>query len=548
MILYLLKIKLRHLGEVFRKRQWVKMIVGVSFLVVGAGIMVAVYLMFNRWFAYLESQEYFGTALTFYVLEVFFLIVFLLLLFSSIISAVLFFFKSRETAFLFILPQKVAKIFTYNFILTLASSLWPLVILAFPALISLSINLEVGLAGLILYFASLVLFGIFVCLLGADLVLVAKKFFGNLRRIYKLVLLFLLIGVVLYSAYWTAFPPDLEKFFAIRNLQQLEVSYSQIQHRFRFWLPSHLLVKSFSGYAFRQGWVLSFLSLAGLTLVFGAFALFLEGFYKKGWLKAQEGVFAAGARAPVRRRKKFLSSRPCWFLLEKEARLFARNFNELSRALFLAVLLVFYLLGINYLARFAPASGLGDLRPFLLALNLAILGYFTVTICLRYVFPSLSREGRSADFLFTTPANRMKVFWVKFLFWTGTCEVIMISLGAFTFFAMGFRGAIFGYGILTCFLIVIFSTFLAHLLGTYFADFAMESADQYTTTPAGLVFTITGFLYVFGVSFSFYRLAKVFFEQHYIDALNITLFLGGTLACLSLISALVPRALKRLQT
>lgn len=547
MLSYLLKTKFRHLQAVIKHRDWAKIIVALAFLGLGAGIMVAVYVLFNRWFHFLSEQEYFGTALTFYVLEIFFLIVFLLLLFSSIISAVLFFFKSPETGFLFILPQKAGRIFTYNFILTLASSLWPLVILAVPALISLSINLEVGLTGFILYFAFLGLFGILVCLLGVDLVLIAKKFFGRLGRIYKWGLLFLLMGGVLYAAYWTAFPPDLEKFFAIRNLQQLEVSVSHIQHRFRFWFPSHLLVKSFSGYAFNQGWVLSLLGLGGLTLIFGVFALFEKRFYKKLWLKAQEGVFAAGKKAPVRRQKKFLSSRPFLFLLEKEARLFARNFNELSRALFLAVLLVFYLLGINYLARFAPASGLGDLRPFLLALNLAILGYFTVTITLRYVFPCLSMEKKSIEFLLASPQDGGRVFRAKLIFWLGLVGILMTSLSLITFAVMGFRGVILTLSVIWVLSTVLFCVLLAMGVGAYFVDFAISSADQYTTTPAGLAFTTIGFGYVFGASFSFYRLARVFFGQNYIEPLNVILFLGATLVCLSLISAFIPRALKSLQ-
>lgn len=539
MFFYLLKTKLRYPLKVIKRKEWTKILVVFLFTFLASGMVFGVYTLFQRWFDFLQTQNYFGSALTFYVLEVFFLVVSLLLFFSSVIATIVFLFHSKELQFLFTVPFKNEFIFRFRLLLSFISSFWPLAILGVPALLALSFNFHIGVLGFISYLIGLLVFGFVVVASGAAAGLVWKKFLSHRCFVFRAVLIVVVLVVILAGSYFTIFPKDFQNYFSIGNLGESIISAREIMGRFRFWPASHFLVQYFL--SFTEGnallWFLNLSLLGGLA----ALVLFwLQKSYYRVWLRDQEKNFVAGREAKPARNSSFWSFSSFWFLVEKEARLFKRRFNEISRALFLFLLLLFYITAISYLSSQLSLTRIQRFRPILSSLNLAILGYFTITISLRYVFPSFSREKGSINFLLSSSPNRARIFMAKYLFWLAVVGVPIFLLNAFSFIAMGYGGKILASVLFYSCLLVATFVFLALELGAYFADFKVESADQYTTTPAGLALTISGLAYVFLGAYIF---------QKILTGLSFTYFgvyILATFAALGGMLVILPKSLEKL--
>jgi hypothetical protein len=84
--------------------------------------------------------------------------------------------------------------------------------------------------------------------------------------------------------------------------------------------------------------------------------------------------------------------------------------------------------------------------------------------------------------------------------------------------------------------------FLALLLGVRFADFKVESADQFTTTPAGLSFTVIGLVYVLLGAFIFQKVLTGLTFSYFGVYILITLF------GLGIMMVFLPRSLQKLES
>lgn len=541
MFFYFLKTKLRYPIKVVKKREWTKLLVVLLFSLLAFGVMVGVYALFQRWFGFLQAQEYFGSALTFYVLGAFFLVVSLLLFSSALIATIVFFFHSRELQFLFSAPLSKKLVFKLRLFFTFVSSFWPLAVLGLPALLALTLNLEVGITGFLFYLLGLFLFGVVVVGAGTAFALAWKKFIAQRSLYFRVALALAILVVFLGGSYVTIFPEDFQEYFSITNLEESALSARETLRRFRFWPASHFLVNFFFAYT-EGGGGLQLGALLGLTFLVGGLLSYLQKDYHKVWQQEQEKNFVAGKSAKTKKEANFLASKPFWFLVEKEIRLFKRRFNELSRALFLFLLLLFYLSAISYLARRLSLSRIERFRPILTSVNLAILGYFIITLTLRYVFPSFSREGSSINYLLSSVQDRVRIFMAKFLFWFTIIALPMVLMSFFSFLAMGYGGRVLVSALFYILLVVATFVFLSLQLGAYFADFKAESADQFTTTPAGLSLTIIGLSYVLLGAFIFQKtLTGLSFS--YFGAYLLVTFFG-----LSLMLAVLPQSLRKLGT
>ena len=104
-------------------------------------------------------------------------------------------------------------------------------------------------------------------------------------------------------------------------------------------------------------------------------------------------------------------------LVLKELRLFFRDTTQWSQLILLAVLVVVYVFNIKYL----PLRGEGitfflvNVIPFL---NLVLAGFVLASIAARFIFPSVSLEGRTLWLLRSSPMPVRDLLWAKF--WVGT--------------------------------------------------------------------------------------------------------------------------------
>jgi ABC-2 type transport system permease protein len=167
---------------------------------------------------------------------------------------------------------------------------------------------------------------------------------------------------------------------------------------------------------------------AGAFIVIGA--SLHRRLYMAGFTKSQEGRNSGGGRAgwhrigsgllfwlPVTRRE---------FIL-KDLRIFFRDATQWSQLILLAVLLIVYVFNIRSLPLFT-----GEKVPYVLVtlvvfLNQGLGGFVLSAIAARFIFPSVSLEGRQLWLLRSSPLDLKAMLWSKY--WVGTLPLLILALG-----------------------------------------------------------------------------------------------------------------------
>ena len=133
--LLLLRHHLRRIGRYFRRNRVAKIITVFLFLLVFAAIAAGVYLFFTRGLRSIAGDPFLRVAIPLYINELFFLIVGYLMASSALISGLFALFRKEDswvvaTPRYRAIPWNVAREVS-------AAALWPLLLIAIPAVIAL---------------------------------------------------------------------------------------------------------------------------------------------------------------------------------------------------------------------------------------------------------------------------------------------------------------------------------------------------------------------------------------------------------------------------
>jgi ABC-2 type transport system permease protein len=108
-----------------------------------------------------------------------------------------------------------------------------------------------------------------------------------------------------------------------------------------------------------------------------------------------------------------LLSPPVRWMILKDLRLFRRDPGQWSQFLIFFGLLVLYFMNIHPFSHDSHYAGWVNMVSFL---NLAVVGLLMSTFTTRFVFPTISLEGRRFWFLGLLPMRRETILWSKFAF------------------------------------------------------------------------------------------------------------------------------------
>jgi ABC-2 type transport system permease protein len=182
----------------------------------------------------------------------------------------------------------------------------------------------------------------------------------------------------------------------------------------------------------------------------------------------------------------------------KELRLFFRDTTQWSQLILLAALVVLYVFNIKYL----PLKGEGvtfflvNVIPFL---NLVLAGFVLASVAARFVFPSVSLEGRTLWLLKSSPMPMKDLLWAKF--WVGTTPLLLLALGivGVTNALLQVSDFMFALSVMTIGMMTLALCGMALGFGTLFPQFETENAAQIPTSFGGMVFMIASVGLIAGV-------------------------------------------------
>src|SRR5712691_5063091 len=389
----------------------------VVLALVGGAFWVGVFGVLYRILKALRAVEELGPLIPGKILGLILLSFISILVLSNIITALSSFFLAKDLDLLVSAPVDWLRLYLAELSETLIHSSWMVALMIVPILTAYGVAYGGGVLFVPCAVLTIVPMLILPAVVGAAVTLILVNVFParRTRDLLSIIALGAAGGVIL--AFRLIRPEQLARPEGFRNLLDFVTVLRTPTSPF---LPSEWATKSIM--SFLRGAVdpqpLALLwSTAAAFVTLGA--LLHRELFATGFTKAQEGAerFVRGTlwRWTVGSLLKPLSVAKREFVL-KDVKLFFRDTTQWSQLILLAVLVVVYVFNIKAL----PLKGEGvtffliNVVPFL---NLVLAGFVLASIAARFIFPSVSLEGRTLWLLRSSPLSVDQLLWAKY--WVG---------------------------------------------------------------------------------------------------------------------------------
>ncbi len=486
--------RLRTLGKIIKDREGAKVAVIGAFALLFGLVMVAEYFMFQQGLIEVLGIGAPSAALTLYIVESFLVLLLVVSVIGFVATGLWTFFRASDTAFLLSTPFPLSRLFWLRAAETFFLTSWGFVILGIPAFLALGTAYGRG-AGF--HFRALVILILFMALatgIGTVLTTLAGALFRRHRVRTGIVLAgAILVGTfaLLVGRHVLPSLPDFYLIFEPGIPNGKPASLRFIENRFWLW-PSHPLAVSLYAGAVATGagsgairvavWALPAAALVaagvlGRRLFAVTLPVVAEHF---GFSRAAAGRAVAGSAAFPR----FLSG-PVGALVERDLIGLGRSPHELGRAGFLAFLLVLYT-AILFVAPLSEVVRKPEAVTRLFFLDVMAVGYFVTAFGIRFIFPSLSLEGRGAWILFASPVPIFGLFLAKVLLYSALLLVVIGPIavaGALRFIS---SPALVGAFVLLFALLTLTTVTVALAFGVLWPNFRETNAERLATNGGGL--------------------------------------------------------------
>jgi ABC-2 type transport system permease protein len=459
---------------------------------VGLLFWAAVFGVLYRVLAYFRGVEEIGPLLAGKLLGLALLSFLSILLLSNVVTALSSFFLAKDLDLLVSTPIDWLDLYIAKLGETLVHSSWMVALMAVPIFTAYGVVYHGGWA---FPFAATAIFLpllVLPAVVGSATTLILVNVFPARRTRDLLSVITIAAAGILVLMFRLIRPEQLARPEGFRNLLDFITVLRTPTSPF---LPSEWATRSIMGFLVGPfDWleVALLWSTAGAFVVLGA-ALHAH-LYATGFTKAQEGAerFVRGRLwqrliAPTTR---FLSVAKREFIV-KDVKLFFRDTTQWSQLILLAVLVVIYLFNIRALPLFT-----GEQVPFFFVtlvsfLNLGLAGFVLASIAARFIFPSVSLEGRQMWLLRSSPLDLRALLWSKY--WTGTVPLLVLALliTVLTNVLLQATGFMMAVSVGTILLLTLAIAALALGYGAVYPQFDTENAAQIPTSFGGLVFMMT---------------------------------------------------------
>ncbi|MFY7921822.1 MAG: putative ABC transporter permease subunit [Gemmatimonas sp.] len=459
--------------------------------VVALGFWSVAFLLALKLLRYFRSAEDIGALLASKLLAMILLSFGSILLLSNTIAALSNFFLSRDLDQLAAAPVGSGALYRARLAETAMHSSWMVALLLVPLVGAYGVAYRGGLDFVLFALAVFVPFLLIPAAMGSGVTLLLVNVFParRTRDLLSVIAAMAVAGLVLL--FRAARPEQLARPEGFANFMQFVAALDTPSSP---WLPSEwvseAVVKYLSGKAAWQPLVR--LWAVAAVLVGIGHLLYARG-WRRAYSMAQEGATKRGTA--LTQRPRLDRALACLGplrreLVLKELRVFSRDSTQWSQLVLLAVLLVVYVANVRYL----PLDGEGVtvlLRNLIPFLNLALAGFVLASIAARFVFPSVSLEGRAWWLLRSSPLPVRELLWAKF--WVGAIPLLVLALvlvGA-TNVMLRVQPFVHVVSLVSIAALVFPLAALALSYGAFHPQFDSENAAQIPTSFGGLLFMVS---------------------------------------------------------
>jgi ABC-2 type transport system permease protein len=549
----LLAYRARTVRAAIRRASWAQLAVAGAFLALAAVLFAGAFAFFFRAFRFVLEDAVAGPIIVRYVIDVAFAFVLLLGVASFVVSSFGIFFRSDELSVLLASGADPLDVFLSRFAAATALASWPVVIVALPAVLALGAALGAGPSYFAFGFAAVLLFALAISVIGC---LAAFAFAPLVRRLSIGALSLVEVGafiLVSWALVRRTIPRSAFVLFGAGTDAEAAAAADRIAAMFAP-IPSHPFAEVVSSIARPAGPFAAGLTLgtAAAALAAGLFLLLVVAAraYVPLWQRYNEsGLAARPADVPPRRRRSpfpRLFRFGHGFLFEKDLLTFVRDGREVSRALFLLLLLLLYVLSARAVSLVGELAR-SELFAPIVAFAFAAMGYFALTFGMRFAFPSLSQEGKAAWIVWSSPLHAHELFSWKFFFWSALMAPLMGATAALISSLFALPAALAAYLLMAAVLSAMALVAVTLGQGSMFPSFRSRDPDTVSTSPAGLGAMAVGIGYLFVVIRYVHRAVALYVGSGTFDANGLFGVLVVSVAVIALFWTLAHRTMDRME-
>jgi ABC-2 type transport system permease protein len=458
---------------------------------------------FYRILLYIGAFAEFTAPLTLRMLETVSTFVLTVLLASTIVTALATQYLSEDLTLLVSSPVPLPALYAARLVLTLVQASWMVVLFIVPIYAAFAATAPVP-----WYFLAAASAGFppLVVIAGAlgSIVTAILMWIFPARRVREMLVLLGAVFVILLVFLIRVQQP--EKLLNPRSIYDVTQFFSAFRTPTSPLLPSNwttsVLAAGLRAEPLPGTEVALLWSTAAALVVIGCWIA--RGIYGTGYSRAQESRPARLSSLPSIDRLLERLARPLEprfrSLLLKDLRTFVRDTTQWSQLLLLLALVVVYLYNFSVLpSNFTFATFfLQNLFSFL---NLGLAGFVLSAVAVRFVFTSVSAEGRSFWILRAAPLTMGKLLWSKF--WTALPPLLLLSQ-LLTLVSNHFLGATAFMTVLSSVTILLVTFGIVGLgvgMGAAFPKFKFENVTQIAGSTGGLLYMMAATSFVAGVLF-----------------------------------------------
>ncbi|MBF0407026.1 MAG: hypothetical protein HQM10_06720 [Candidatus Riflebacteria bacterium] len=353
------------------------------------------------------------------LLEMIYLSLMFMLFFSSIVSSFSVFYLDEELKLLFVTPVSAIRIFWSRFILMIIESSWMAMIAFLPVFFAFITASKSPVAVYFIFPLFLFVYMLVPNLLGSLSAIILGTLFPirQMKKVFQFLSAAMLAGLIFFFRFL-----EPEKLLNPKHFSSVSNYILELKTSFLTFFPSSWL-KNASLSLFNGNYYESFSNIAPL-FAFCAATIFILGvtawmFYLKSWQKSLEAV-ENQVRGLEIARKIFISplkyfSDDVRVVLSKEITVFFRDpaiFSQLF--MMLAIIFVYgYNLYIMPL-KDIPALYSGEIFDSMVYFNGPFIGFIVAGMSMRFVFPSVSIEGKAFWAVKASPLAPSRLLMMKF--------------------------------------------------------------------------------------------------------------------------------------
>jgi ABC-2 type transport system permease protein len=458
----------------------------IFLLSLAAALLTVEFIGFRKVFQYMNSLQDLTVLIVQFLLQRFlgliFLISYSMVFMSSIINGLSTYFLSANLPFLHTLPVPRWRILLLKFVETWIISCYLILLFLACFLASYVHTFNLGLSRYFLCAGLLIVFTLSPEAHGSAMVTILIRFFPA-RRIYQVVTLMggiflaaLMIAVRMMRPELLLNPKDTDDFIKLIR----DMTFPSLNH-----LPSTWASQVVIGGDYSKGVLLLIFTLGTLVLL----AVVQKIFYQRAYIQSQESRTLR--ERPSGKKRRTVHRGKIASLILKELKIFTRDATQWSQLLLLAALVVVYLINIKNLA-----IQMESVRWVVSFINLGLAGFVLAALSVRFLFPSVSSEGRCFWLIRTMPLSFRTLLWCKYLIYFPPFLLFTQLLVYFSNRILEVPQFFIALSMINIFAVSFALTGLAIGIGALMPNFRTDHPSKIAVGPGGVLYMLISFAYL----------------------------------------------------